>query len=235
MPVKPARPCSQPGCPNLTHARFCEAHAKAEDERYRKWQRDPKINRRYGARWRKIRTAYITAHPLCEDCLAAGRYTPAQEVHHVIPLEHGGTHDPASRRSTATGGGRPRGSTPTEICATSRHVAPRLRNLKDAHLGADRQTRGNLAALARGLGPLDLYDARTGQRAGPTARKVPESNRVLTLRASSAVPVRDETREVSLLPSGFGFPGDVQARAKNSELLIRCSGPLRGRCSPASS
>ena len=33
MPVKPARPCSQPGCPNLTHARFCEAHAKAEDER----------------------------------------------------------------------------------------------------------------------------------------------------------------------------------------------------------
>ena len=27
---------------------------------------------------------------------------------------------PASRRSTATGGGRPRGSTPTEICATSR-------------------------------------------------------------------------------------------------------------------
>lgn len=99
MPVKPARPCSRPGCPNLTHARFCEAHAKAEDERYRKWQRDPKINRRYGARWRKIRTAYITAHPLCEDCLAAGRYTPAQEVHHVIPLEHGGTHDQANLRS----------------------------------------------------------------------------------------------------------------------------------------
>ena len=70
----------------------------------------------------------------------------------------------------------------------------------------------HLAALARGA--LDLYDARTGQRAGPTARKVPESNSVLTLRASSAVPVRDETREVSLCPSGFGFPGDVQVRAK---------------------
>ncbi len=121
---------------------------------------------------------------------------------------------PASRRSTATRGGRPRGSTPTEICATSHQVAPRLRNLEDLHLGADRQTRGNLAALARGLGPLDLYDARTGQWAGPTACKVPESNRVLTLRASSAVPVRDETREVSLCPSGFGFPGDVQVRVK---------------------
>ena len=33
-----------------TTARFCEAHAKAEDEHYRKLQRDPKINRRYGAR-----------------------------------------------------------------------------------------------------------------------------------------------------------------------------------------
>ncbi|QCX47519.1 HNH endonuclease, partial [Arcanobacterium haemolyticum] len=32
------------------------------------------------------------AHPLCEDCLEAGRYTPVQEVHHVLPLEHGGTH-----------------------------------------------------------------------------------------------------------------------------------------------
>ena len=45
MPVKPACPCSQPGCP------------------------------------------------------AAGRYTPAQEVHHVIPLEHGGTHDPGNLRA----------------------------------------------------------------------------------------------------------------------------------------
>ena len=49
--------------------------------------------------WRKIRTAYITAHPLCEDCLAAGRYTPSQEVQHAIPLEHGGTHDQANLRS----------------------------------------------------------------------------------------------------------------------------------------
>ena len=58
MPKRPARPCS----PNLTHNRFCEQHAEAEDERYRRFQRDPKINRRYGARWRKIR-AYITAPP----------------------------------------------------------------------------------------------------------------------------------------------------------------------------
>ena len=43
--------------------------------------------------------AYITAHTLCEDCLAAGRYTPAQEVHYVLPLEHGGTHNPSNLRA----------------------------------------------------------------------------------------------------------------------------------------
>ena len=31
MPVKPASPCSHPGCPELTHERYCDAHAKAED------------------------------------------------------------------------------------------------------------------------------------------------------------------------------------------------------------
>ena len=47
MPFKPKRPCSQPGCPELTGTRFCPAHAKEEDARYRNYQRDPKINRRY--------------------------------------------------------------------------------------------------------------------------------------------------------------------------------------------
>lgn len=26
MPYKPKRPCSWPGCPNLTHGRYCEEH-----------------------------------------------------------------------------------------------------------------------------------------------------------------------------------------------------------------
>lgn len=99
MPRKPATPCSYPGCPKLTHHRFCEQHAKAEDERYRRFQRDPNINKRYGARWRKIRNAYITTHPLCEDCLERGDTTPAAEVHHILPLEHGGTHDEANLRA----------------------------------------------------------------------------------------------------------------------------------------
>ena len=99
MPSKPARPCSAPGCPELTHERFCETHAKAEDTRYRKYQRDPKINKRYGARWRRIRAAYISQHPLCEDCLAQGKTTPVQEVHNILPLEDDGSHDFNNLRS----------------------------------------------------------------------------------------------------------------------------------------
>lgn len=102
MPTKPKRPCSAPACPNLTHDRYCPQHAQADAASYRRWQRDPKINARYGSRWRKIRTAYITTHPLCEDCLEQGRTTPAQEVHHVIPLEHGGSHNPDNLRALCT-------------------------------------------------------------------------------------------------------------------------------------
>lgn len=38
-------------------------------------------------RWRKLRAAYIAAHPLCARCLACGRTTPASEIHHIAPLE----------------------------------------------------------------------------------------------------------------------------------------------------
>lgn len=31
--------------------------------------------------------AYLSVHPLCEDCVQAGRTTPASEVHHIRPVE----------------------------------------------------------------------------------------------------------------------------------------------------
>lgn len=92
MPSKPKRPCSFPGCPKLTHGRFCEEHAKLEARRYEKYDRDPAVRRRYGRAWKRIRDRYIAAHPLCEECKKQGKLTPAEEVHHVIPLSRGGTH-----------------------------------------------------------------------------------------------------------------------------------------------
>lgn len=38
-------------------------------------------------RWRKLRNAYLTEHPLCERCLKNGRTEVAKEVHHIDPIE----------------------------------------------------------------------------------------------------------------------------------------------------
>ena len=92
LPTKPKRPCSYPGCPKLTDGRFCEEHAKAEAKRYEKYDRDPAVRRRYGRAWKRIRDRYIQEHPLCELCQRDGRLTPAEEVHHKVPLSEGGTH-----------------------------------------------------------------------------------------------------------------------------------------------
>lgn len=94
----PAKPCRYPGCPQLTHERYCSVHAKVETARYRKYQRDPKINRRYDKAWKQVRKRYLAAHPLCEDSQKAGRVTPAAEMHHIQPLSKGGTHDESNLR-----------------------------------------------------------------------------------------------------------------------------------------
>ena len=93
MPRKPKRPCSFPGCPNLTDGRYCEKHQKIIAKRYEKYERSPATKKRYGKSWKKIRDAYVSSHPLCELCLKNGRYVVAEEVHHKKPLAEGGTHD----------------------------------------------------------------------------------------------------------------------------------------------
>lgn len=86
MPMKPKRPCSFPGCPNLTDRRFCPEHEKLEAQRYERYDRDPATKRRYGRAWKRIRDSYAAEHPLCEVCLAKGVYTPTEEIHHKLPL-----------------------------------------------------------------------------------------------------------------------------------------------------
>ena len=46
--------------------------------------------------WKSCRDSYMdkVGH-LCEDCLAKGIYTPAEIVHHVIPLTPENIDDPA--------------------------------------------------------------------------------------------------------------------------------------------
>ena len=115
LPYKPLRPCSYPGCPELTSNRYCGAHKKLTEQQYNRYHRDPDAYKRYGQAWRRIRAAYIAGHPLCEECKKAGRLTPASEVHHVVALADGGTHDannlmsvckPCHSSITAREGGR---------------------------------------------------------------------------------------------------------------------------------
>lgn len=99
MPRKPKRPCSYPGCPNLTDDRYCESHKSLVDRNYNKYQRDPNSNKRYGRSWKRIRDRYIKAHPLCEECEKYGRLTTAEEVHHILPLSKGGGNEPENLMS----------------------------------------------------------------------------------------------------------------------------------------
>lgn len=94
MPRKPKHPCSFPGCPNLVDSgeRFCGEHQKQENRRYEKYDRDRAAKKRYGRAWSRIRARYAAAHPLCEECLKNGVFTPVEQVHHILPLSEGGTH-----------------------------------------------------------------------------------------------------------------------------------------------
>ena len=95
VPRKPKKPCAYSGCPNLTDDKYCDEHkhlSLQDNIDYNRYRRDPDSNRRYGRAWKRIRDRYVLAHPLCEKCKAEGRLTPVEEVHHIIPLNQGGSN-----------------------------------------------------------------------------------------------------------------------------------------------
>lgn len=93
MPSKPLKPCKYPGCPELIRdGSYCSKHKAIISREYNQYHRDPDFRQRYGRQWVKIRNAYISKHPLCEECEAKGLLVPATEVHHKNPLASGGTN-----------------------------------------------------------------------------------------------------------------------------------------------
>lgn len=63
------------------------------DQQYNRFTRTADTTKKYGRVWKRIRDRYAREHPLCEKCLAEGRLTPVEEVHHILPVSQGGTHD----------------------------------------------------------------------------------------------------------------------------------------------
>ena len=93
MPRRPKRPCSYPGCPNLTDGRYCPEHQQKVNSNYEKYGRDKSTKKRYGRAWKRIRDKYAAEHPFCELCFERGIIVPTEEIHHKLPLSEGGTHD----------------------------------------------------------------------------------------------------------------------------------------------
>ena len=63
MPRKSKRPCSHPGCPNLTDGRYCPEHQQKVNSNYEKYGRDKATKKRYGRAWKRIRDKYAAEHP----------------------------------------------------------------------------------------------------------------------------------------------------------------------------
>jgi 5-methylcytosine-specific restriction protein A len=98
MPDKPWRVCSYPGCGARTRDRYCAAHKSVAAREYNQ-SRHSGTRQLYGRTWVAVRNRYISMHPLCERCLAAGRLVPADHVHHVVPLASGGDNSDENLQS----------------------------------------------------------------------------------------------------------------------------------------
>ncbi|WP_407873221.1 HNH endonuclease signature motif containing protein [Paenibacillus melissococcoides] len=83
MPPKPKRPCSKPGCPELTTERYCEKHKAAASQA----MPSRSYAKLYGRRWRKYREQYLALHPLCVCDECKGKEVPlaADVVDHIKP------------------------------------------------------------------------------------------------------------------------------------------------------
>ncbi len=100
MPQKPLKPCAYPGCPELIReGRYCPKHKTIAGREYNSTVRRPDHSKVYGYRWQQIRDQYLSKHPLCERCQAAGRLVPADLVHHKVPTELGGGHEESNLMS----------------------------------------------------------------------------------------------------------------------------------------
>lgn len=89
MPERMLRPCSTPGCPELTTQGKCEQHRRAEAKRHDN-QRGTRKQRGYDETWLRLRRLVLKQEPLCRICLSQGKVVSAAEVDHITPIAKGG-------------------------------------------------------------------------------------------------------------------------------------------------
>lgn len=79
MPYAPARPCTYPGCPTLV---------SGSGARCARHPHPSAAARGYGYQWQQARAKVLRDQPCCMQCGAV-----ATEVHHIVPITKGGTHE----------------------------------------------------------------------------------------------------------------------------------------------
>lgn len=82
------KPCAMPGCPNIAlkgNSR-CALHITPTLD-----DRPSPSAQGYDWNWQKTRKRFLHNNPVCQNC---GQW--ANEVHHIVPLRNGGSHDEAN-------------------------------------------------------------------------------------------------------------------------------------------
>ena len=95
VPWKPKKPCCHPGCPALTHERFCDEHQRKQQKRYDA-ARGTAVERGYGTQWRKLRALILRRDPFC--MWPGGCGAPSTDVDHVVARRKGGTDHASNLR-----------------------------------------------------------------------------------------------------------------------------------------
>jgi len=89
MPHSAPKPCRFAGCPAMVRKGvLCDAHRCTADTYDDRRPSSPK--RGYGRRWSRLRSWFLSGHPLCEW---PGCRQPASQVDHILALARGGTND----------------------------------------------------------------------------------------------------------------------------------------------
>jgi 5-methylcytosine-specific restriction enzyme A len=80
VPSSPPSACSYPGCPELTHDKYCDKHKDNQITIKRTYTGD------YKRGWPALRLMYLRNNPLCKHCRQQGIATIASEVDHIVPI-----------------------------------------------------------------------------------------------------------------------------------------------------
>lgn len=91
MPKRPPHPCGKPGCPELTHNRYCEKHQAEANADYDKNQRNKDMKSFYNSvQWYALRKQKLYKDPFCEECRKSGTLVKATAVDHIMEIKDGG-------------------------------------------------------------------------------------------------------------------------------------------------